>query len=190
MGATAGLRPRGRNPPRVPCWYGIGPAALLGLACLNKLAVHCCGDNLLAFVEAPRLARMLLCFSIIQHLLGKRYGACRHGETALLDGVLFNGVIACLWQTWEEDFDAEQDMLDAEEAARQRLLDVVPIPEIDPGSPYPRDRDPEEPLSPEEAADFERQKQLLEVLKISTSGNVVCITIRTLSCCWVSLQER
>lgn len=78
-----------------------------------------------------------------------------------------------LRQTWEEEFDAERDILEAEEAARQRLLNVVPIPEIDPGSPYPRDRDPDEPLSPEDAADFERQKQLLEVLKIATSGNVV-----------------
>lgn len=78
-----------------------------------------------------------------------------------------------LWQTWEEDFDEERDILEAEEAARQRLLDVVPIPEIDPGSPYPRDRDPDEPLSPGDAADFERQKQLLEVLQIATSGNVV-----------------
>ena len=78
-----------------------------------------------------------------------------------------------LRQTWEEEFDEERDILEAEEAARQRLLDVVPIPEIDPGSPYPRDRDPDEPLSPEDAADFERQKQLLEVLQIATSGNVV-----------------
>ncbi|KAK9846551.1 hypothetical protein WJX81_006432 [Elliptochloris bilobata] len=77
--------------------------------------------------------------------------------------------------TWDDELDAQRDAEEAAYAAEQREVELVPLPETDPGSPFPRDRNPDEPLSAEDAVDFERQRQLLELLQIGLEANVDAI---------------